>query len=202
MTNCRSDIVKKCNLTKQDFDEIKLRVGMREVAEFYGYPVNRQGRCTCPFHDDRRPSMLIYPHNRGYYCFVCNAGGDVVTFVSKLYGLGAQSAARKLIDDFSLPIKVDGLSYREQRERERAVQQRREMQRFVRGASDALNRYRQRLCVAARNPDDPLFMEALQMLAIVEYRLDCLKECPQELRADKKVVRWIGGLKQRFDAAE
>ena len=98
--------MKSCRLTKEDYAEVKNLVGMRKAAEFYGYPVDRQGRCLCPFHRDRHPSMKIYPHDRGYYCFACGEGGDVVTFVSRLYNLKNEEAARKLIGDFSLPIKT------------------------------------------------------------------------------------------------
>ena len=123
--------MKSCHLTKEDYAEVKSLVGMRKAAEFYGYPVDRQGRCLCPFHRDRRPSMKIYPHDRGYYCFACGEGGDVVTFVSRLYSLGNEEAARKLIGDFSLPIKTEFTSYREKREREKRAREREKIRAFA-----------------------------------------------------------------------
>ena len=115
--------MKSCRLCREDYQEVKGRAGMRQVAEFYGYPVDRQGRCLCPFHNDKHPSMKIYPDDRGYYCFSCGSGGDTITFVSRLYGLDNEGAARKLIEDFSLPIKTEGLSYREKRERDKKVRE-------------------------------------------------------------------------------
>lgn len=193
--------MKNCHLIKADYDEIKRMVGMRQAAEHYGYPADRQGRCLCPFHNDRRPSMKIYPHDRGYYCFSCGSGGDVVTFVGRLYGLDNETAARKLIEDFSLPIKLENLTYRELRERDKRTRQRQELLRFARDAAKILERYRICLCEAARDPKSEYFEESLQMLSITDYRLECLKECPQEVYADKKVVRWIGAVKQRLDRA-
>lgn len=35
----------------------------------------------CPFHNDRNPSMSINKDGQYYHCFVCNAGGDVISFV-------------------------------------------------------------------------------------------------------------------------
>lgn len=173
-------------------------VGMRQAAEFYGFPVDRQGRCICPFHRDRHPSMKIYPHNRGYYCFSCGAGGDVITFAGKLYGLDNESAAQKLIDDFHLPIYTEGLSYREKREREKKVRQRRELEDFKGQTEKILREYRKRLCEAIRRPESPYFDEALQSLTIAEYWLSCLEECPQELKKDGKVVEEIGAIERRL----
>ena len=39
-----------------------------------------------------------------YHCFACGAGGDVIDYVSRMFGLSQYGAARKLIDDFCLPI--------------------------------------------------------------------------------------------------
>lgn len=173
-------------------------VGMRQAAEFYGYPADRQGRCICPFHQDRHPSMKIYPHNRGYYCFSCGNGGDVVKFVGRLYGINNEQAARKLIHDFSLPVKTEELSYREKRERERKVRQYREAQRFYRYARNVLSVYRQLLCDAIRDPEDPCFAEACQELSIVEYRLSCLDTDLEDYFNDEKAVKKIGEIRGRI----
>lgn len=190
--------MKNYHLTKYDYEEIKRSVGMRKAAEYYGYRVDGQGRCLCPFHKDKHPSMKIYPHDKGYYCFSCGAGGDVVKFVAVLYGLENEAAAQKLIEDFALPIKTEGLSYREKRERESKIKRIREMQKFTQRAERIMLQYRGKLCEAARDPGNEYFAEAMQMLCIVEYRLKCLKECPEEMYADKKGVRWIGTIEQRL----
>ena len=92
---------------------------MRQVAERYGCKVKRDGTCLCPFHDDTHPSMKIYPDDKGFYCWVCQKGGDVIKFVALLYGLKNEEACKRLIDDFSLPIKTGNLTYKEQRERQK-----------------------------------------------------------------------------------
>lgn len=35
-------------------------------------------RCPLPGHDERTPSFTVYPGDRGWWCFGCNRGGDVV----------------------------------------------------------------------------------------------------------------------------
>ena len=185
-------------LGKQDYDAIKDTVGMRQVAEYYGCRIDRRGNCICPFHDDRRPSMKIYPHNRGYYCFACGSGGDVIKFVASLYDLSNENAARKLIDDLSLPIKIEDLSYRERRERDRKKKAQESARAAARYFTGILNLYYSYLREASKSPQDLHFAEALQMMSIVEYRLECLAKYPRETLADKMVVKWIGAVEQQL----
>lgn len=35
----------------------------------------------CPIHDDKNPSMAVYPNTQSFYCFACGAKGDVISFV-------------------------------------------------------------------------------------------------------------------------
>src|SRR6185312_8159742 len=41
----------------------------------------------CPFHDERTPSFGIDPTQKVYYCFGCQASGDVFTFVQESEGV-------------------------------------------------------------------------------------------------------------------
>jgi DNA primase catalytic core len=36
---------------------------------------------TCPFHDDRTPSMTVSPSRQTCKCWSCGAGGDVIEFI-------------------------------------------------------------------------------------------------------------------------
>lgn len=192
------------HLTSEDYKQIKEAVGMRQAAAFYGYPVDRQGRCLCPFHNDKHPSMKIYPQNKGYYCFVCNEGGDVIKFVAKIFGLSNEDAAKRLIADFGIPVKLGDFTYREKRERDKKLQKRMDLQRFSRYTEALLRFYRIRLCRAALEPSGPHFAEAMQMLSIVEYRLECIRQHPEEMKNDRKVGEWIGTVERRlseWDAA-
>lgn len=189
--------MKSSRLCKEDYEEVKQRLSMRQVAEFYGYREDRRHLCLCPFHQDKHPSMRIYPNDKGFYCFSCGKGGDVVTFVAALYGLSNEAACRKLIEDFSLPIKTEGLSYKEKREREKKIRRRKELDRFQTEAEGILMTYWILLCEASREFTSPHFEEAWQELSITEYRLQCLRENPAEYYADKKAVRKIGEIGER-----
>jgi DNA primase len=37
----------------------------------------------CPFHDDHRPSLVVYPATQSFNCFACRAAGDVFSFLMK-----------------------------------------------------------------------------------------------------------------------
>jgi len=36
----------------------------------------------CPFHEDRSPSLVVYPGSQSWFCFACDVGGDVFAFVN------------------------------------------------------------------------------------------------------------------------
>lgn len=38
----------------------------------------------CPFHNDRTPSLAVYPNTRTFYCFACLKHGDVISFVQEI----------------------------------------------------------------------------------------------------------------------
>jgi hypothetical protein len=47
---------------------------------------------ACPFHDDHRPSLVIYPPGRGWHCFVCGIGGSPIDFVMRARHVNAVEA--------------------------------------------------------------------------------------------------------------
>lgn len=89
------------------FSRIKAALPMREVADHYGFEVNRSGDMLCPFHADTHPSLHCYPGSRGWYCFVCGTGGDVIDFVAKLFHITVRQAAIRLDNDFRLGLTME-----------------------------------------------------------------------------------------------
>ena len=117
-----------------DTSRITQAVSVSLACQTYGIPYNRQGFSNCPFHSgDNTPSFKIYPNDRGFYCFGCGAGGDVITFVEKLFGLNFIEAVKKLNADFSLGLdeKPSYAEYRKaqkmQAEREQAKKRKAEL---------------------------------------------------------------------------
>jgi len=50
----------------------------------------------CPFHDDHRPSMRVYPERQTFRCWSCNTGGDCFEFVMQRERVGFREALEML----------------------------------------------------------------------------------------------------------
>jgi DNA primase len=59
----------------------------------------------CPFHDERTPSFSVDPQEKLYYCFGCEAGGDVFRFVQEKEGLSFPEAVDSLADRYGVEIE-------------------------------------------------------------------------------------------------
>ena len=79
--------------------EVKRRHPVEEVVSRHGVELRPQGgrlSGRCPFHEDRSPSLVVYPETRSFYCFGCGAGGDVIDFVRLAGGLSFREAVARL----------------------------------------------------------------------------------------------------------
>ena len=81
------------------FSVVKENVTAKQVAEHYGFRVNRNNMMCCPFHKDKNPSMKI---EKRYYCFGCGEQGDATSFVAKYFNLTPKEAALKIVEDFGI----------------------------------------------------------------------------------------------------
>lgn len=185
------------------FEAVKQNLTTRQAAELYGIPVNRHGMAVCPFHNDKNPSMKV---DKRFHCFACQADGDAVDFVSRLFGLPSKTAAMKLADDF-------GISYDNRQKhrikphiREPTPEQRyrQEESRCYKVLSDYFHHLRTwKQQYAPKQPEDewhPLFVEALQRESHIEYLLDVLlygtAEEKKALVAEQR--KEVMNLEQRF----
>ena len=159
------------------FEAVKDNVTARQAAELYGIHVGRSGMAVCPFHNDRNPSMKV---DRRFHCFGCQADGDVIDFVARLFDLGKKAAAEKLADDFG--ILYDGMSSTSSLPKRKEVNEEKRFRHAVDHCCRVLCSYlhllRQwRTEYAPRSQDEEwhsLFVEALQRQTYVEYLLDTL----------------------------
>ena len=88
------------------FQQIKNMLKIEDVVEFY-HEAPRHKKYICPFHQDKHPSMAINKNKQIFKCFVCEVGGDLITFTAKLFGLSNLDACKKLNDDFKLNLNMD-----------------------------------------------------------------------------------------------
>lgn len=178
------------------YRRVKEAVTMRQAADYCGLQVNQKGLCICPFHQDKNPSMRIYPNGKGFYCFTCGAGGDQIKLVARFYDINNYEAAKRLAAAFSVAVRTP-ITYREKREAAQERRRRQELNRFKCYASLWLRMYWILLCEARRDPHDPHFYEGIRRLEYVEYLFSCLEQSPDAVYADSRVVKEIGEIERR-----
>ena len=61
----------------------------------------------CPFHDERTPSFSVEPVEKVYYCFGCQASGDVFTFVQETEGVDFKGALELLADRAGVELQLE-----------------------------------------------------------------------------------------------
>ena len=94
--------------------QVKAGVKVRQLLEYNGIKINRQGFCVCPLHGDKDASMKVYGGERGWTCYGCHKGGDVINLAKELYGVNLSGAVRRLNDEFGLNLPLeDGPSRKE-----------------------------------------------------------------------------------------
>lgn len=94
----------------EDFEIVTQSITMQQVAEAYGFQVNRKGFMRCPFHgngSERTPSLKVYPGNRGFHCKACGVGGDIIKFVELLNNLTSLEAMMELASTFNITISTN-----------------------------------------------------------------------------------------------
>ena len=159
------------------FEAVKGKVTTRQAAELYGIRVSCHGMAVCPFHNDKNPSMKL---DMRFHCFACQADGDAVDFVSRLFGLPGKEAAMKLADDFSIPYDARKKPSIRPKIREPTPEQkyRAEETRCCKVLTDYYHLLREwKEQYAPKQSEDewhPLFVEALQRESYIEYLLDVL----------------------------
>src|SRR6478672_9272933 len=82
-----------------DFVEL---VGARTELRRAG-PARYEG--LCPFHEERTPSFGIDPTQKVYYCFGCQASGDVFTFVQETEGVDFKEALELLAERYGVELE-------------------------------------------------------------------------------------------------
>ena len=62
----------------------------------------------CPFHQEKTPSFSVDAERQLFYCFGCQAGGDIFKFVQLYENIGFGDAVRRLAEQFGVPLPVEG----------------------------------------------------------------------------------------------
>lgn len=170
------------------FREIKESLTMRQVAEHFGYPVNRSGFILSPFGKEKTASCKLYRNS--YYDFSTATGGDLIKFTAAILNINNWEACQYLIQAFSLPISLSGGAdrreeiERRQRERQRQEERKQEFRTALSGEINSLKRwadiYRTAIEKRLHEPFSDMWGYCINELQKAEYKLDILCTADQE----------------------
>ncbi len=107
--------------TAESIERVRAAADMVEVVSGHTELRQRGVRYLglCPFHDERTPSFSVDPVEKLYYCFGCQAGGDIFTFLEEKEGLDFRDAVEQLADRYGVELEFDAGGRGDERRRER-----------------------------------------------------------------------------------
>lgn len=94
-------------MNREIIRDIKERVSAIDVCNKYGVAVNRAGFACCLFHQEKTPSMRVYPGSGGFHCFGCHEGGSIIDLVMQLFSVSLDEACVMIDRDFSLGLDAE-----------------------------------------------------------------------------------------------
>lgn len=92
---------------RETIDEIRSRSDIVEVISECGValrPAGRDYKGLCPFHDEKTPSFTVSPQKQMFYCFGCQTGGNVISFVQKHEGKNFMETLEWLADRLNIDL--------------------------------------------------------------------------------------------------
>ncbi|MGQ9687985.1 MAG: DNA primase [Desulfobaccales bacterium] len=88
--------------------EIRDAASIEEVVGQY-VKLERRGKNLtglCPFHSDTKPSFTVSPDKGIFYCFGCQAGGNVISFVMQYHKLSFMEAVSELARRYGIRLSL------------------------------------------------------------------------------------------------
>jgi DNA primase len=87
-------------------DQIRSRLNLVDVVQQH-VRLRKQGRehwGVCPFHQEKTPSFHVNEQKQSWYCFSCQRGGDLFTFVQEIEKTDFMGALRILADQAGVDL--------------------------------------------------------------------------------------------------
>jgi len=81
-----------------EIQDIKATLSIQTVLNHYNLSPDRNQRLCCPWHNDKTPSLQIYPKTNTWTCFSsnCTAGsGDTIEMIQKMEKCTKHEALKK-----------------------------------------------------------------------------------------------------------
>ena len=109
-----------------NINEIKARINPLDIVSKY-VTLTKSGtryKGLCPFHQEKTPSFTLDVENGLYYCFGCQAGGDVIKFLMDIEGWNFIETMRYLSKETGVSFSQGDSKTRTEKERLFNVNQR------------------------------------------------------------------------------
>ncbi len=106
------------SIPKEKIEEVRDRASIVQVVNEY-VPLTKRGHNhvgLCPFHSEKTPSFTVNEEKKIFYCFGCNATGNVITFLMKKDGLAFPEAVRALASRYGITINESKRDVPDERE--------------------------------------------------------------------------------------
>jgi DNA primase len=87
-------------------DHIRTSNDIVDVISEY-VPLKKRGKnyvALCPFHAEKKPSFSVNPDKQIFYCFGCNQGGNVITFMMVHEKMSFVEAVKFLAQRANIPL--------------------------------------------------------------------------------------------------
>lgn len=104
-------------IPEDKLQEIREAAAIEEVVGQY-VRLERKGRNLvglCPFHPETKPSFTVSPDKGIFYCFGCQTGGNVISFVMQYHKLTFAEAASELARRYGVSLTFKDLGPEEGR---------------------------------------------------------------------------------------
>jgi DNA primase len=89
------------------FNHIRRHIPILDIVQRYTNlkPVGHYWKGSCPFHNEKTASFTVTPSKEIFYCFGCQAKGDVIAFVALIENCSQFDAAKMLAEEKNINIE-------------------------------------------------------------------------------------------------
>lgn len=91
-----------------DTQALQSKINITDVVSRYRTLVKsgRHFKILCPFHNDHSPSMIVDPEKNFCWCFACQSGGDMFSFIQKIENVSFPESIELIADMAGVPLDM------------------------------------------------------------------------------------------------
>ncbi len=107
-------------IPKETIDLVRDRSNIENIVKRYVPTLKKKGKNfvgLCPFHKEKTPSFTVSPEKNIFYCFGCQKGGNVFSFISSIERLNFPESVKFVADLIGIEIKSQNYNDRPGRDK-------------------------------------------------------------------------------------